>query len=172
LPSTLARHVVQHGPSGRAKGAGGCLLASCFVRAGKSEDRLWAADLALRSGVTSVVIVDGSGFDMADTRRLQLAAESRGGVCLLARPSWEASHLSAASTRWLVRAVHSPIATRRWSVELLRCKMHGFTAGGAAIGRSWIMESDHATGTLRVVADVCDRLGEAANAPSRVGRTG
>jgi hypothetical protein len=145
--------------------------ASYFVRARTTQDRLWAADLALRSGVAAAVIVDGSCFDIADTRRLQLAAECRGGTCLLARPPWEASQLSAASTRWLVRTAHSPTGTRRWSVELLRCKTHGFM-NRTAIGRSWMVESDHATRTLRVVADVCDGSGQAQDAQNRVARTG
>lgn len=140
-----------------------------FVRAGTSAERLWAADLSLRSRAAVRVFVDATGFDVASTRRLQLAAEAGGGMCLLARPSWERGELSAASTRWLVswgacglsgpRDICSTRDVRtiapRWSVELLRCKgMRPMTRTNV-----WVLERDHATRTLRVVADVFDRPG-------------
>jgi protein ImuA len=136
-----------------------CPLSRClFVRASKPADRLWATDLALRCGAVPVVIADGSGFDLASTRRLQLAAEAGGGLCLLARPPWEHRELSAAATRWLVSYTPSPTLNRRWTVELLRCK--GMQPAPHA-PRVWTLERDHATRALRVAADVLDRPGEA-----------
>ncbi|MCC6678291.1 MAG: hypothetical protein IT436_14225 [Phycisphaerales bacterium] len=141
----------------------GCL----FVRAGRPGDRLWATDLALRSRAAAAVIADGSGFDLGATRRLQLAAEAGDGMCLLARPPWERCELSAAATRWLVSRAACSSTDRRWTVELLRCK-----GMRPAAQSEWVVEQDHATGALRVVADVLDRPGEAGVGSSGIRRTG
>lgn len=143
-------HVMGHGPGEHS----GALETSLFVRALQASDRLWAADLALRNRKVGAVIVDGSGFDMASTRRLQLATELGGGMCLLARPPWERSELSAAGTRWMVSHCPSPVMTRRWTVELLRCKGMPPTSHASSV---WTLERDRATNSLRVVADVLDR---------------
>lgn len=140
-----------------------------FVRAQRPADRLWATDLALRSRGAAVVIADGSGFDLAATRRLQLAAEAGGGLCLLARPPWERRELSAAATRWLVSDVACSSVNRRWTVELLRCK--GLRPAPSA-GRAWVLERDRATRSVRVVADVLDRPGETAVGGAGARRTG
>lgn len=138
----------------------GLPLSRCLVvRAASAADRLWAADLALRGGV--VVVADGSGLDLPATRRLQLAAEAGGGLCLLARPAREEKELSASATRWRVECAPSPTMNRRWRVGLLRCK--GMRPGGA---REWVVE--HATGALRVAPDLRDRPGEAANVEQRL----
>lgn len=129
---------------------------SIFVDAPTPFERVWSIDLALRSTHGCVVIADGSGFDMAATRRLQLASQESGGICLLARPPWEVSELSAATTRWMVRCAVSPIHTRRWTVELLRCK--GMQPSLLANLRPWTVEHDHATRSLRVVPDVGNGL--------------
>ncbi len=126
---------------------------SVFVRAGSVVDRLWACDLALRSGVAAVV-VDGSGFNLIATRRLQLAAEAGAALCLLARPPWERFELSAAATRWLVSNRASSSMMRRWTVELLRCK--GMQPAAHAT-RVWVLERDRATRRLRVAIDILDR---------------
>lgn len=85
---------------------GGTLLAcSLLVDATCAADRLWAADLAARCA-GALVVVDGSGMDMAASRRLLLAAEAGAAagawMVHLARPPWELKQLSAATTRWLV----------------------------------------------------------------------
>ena len=62
---------------------------------------------------------------MAASRRLQLAAEARGGFALLARPPREESVLSAAATRFRVRRGGVPVDLAEgpgWSLEVLRCK--------------------------------------------------
>ncbi len=53
----------------------GLLARSIFVEAKDAPSRVWAADLAARTP-SVLTIVDGSGFDMAASRRLQLAAEA------------------------------------------------------------------------------------------------
>jgi hypothetical protein len=124
-----------------------------FIDPPDDHSRLWAIDLALRSSGVSTVIADGSRLSMASSRRLQLAAASGGqggALCLLARPPWEITELSAAATRWMIRrassgepralevtdqttpdtgarcsGVHVPLTGERrasWTVELLRHK--------------------------------------------------
>ncbi|HYF15377.1 MAG TPA: hypothetical protein VD971_09935 [Phycisphaerales bacterium] len=144
------------------------LARSLFVHAQHASERLWAADLSLRSRVAAV-IADGRAFDLRATRRLQLAAEAGGSMCLLARPPWEAGVLSAAATRWMVSFLRSPTMTRRWSVELLRCK--GMQPDDRA-RRARVLELDRATRALRVAPDVLDGLGETATRPPRRARTG
>ncbi|MCA9285396.1 MAG: hypothetical protein KDA22_09290, partial [Phycisphaerales bacterium] len=83
---------------------------SLLLDAHDASERLWAIDLGLRCPAVAAVIADASGFDMGATRRLQLAAEAGGALAILARPPWELSRLSAASTRWRVTAVRAPAA--------------------------------------------------------------
>ena len=98
---------------------------SLLVDADPVQKRLWAVDTALRCSSVTVVVADGSGFDMAATRRLQLAAEVGHGLGLLFRPPWEAKSLSAATSRWRVlrSAPVNGIARPRWSLELTRSKI-------------------------------------------------
>lgn len=141
------------------------LKRSVFVAADKPADRLWAVDLALRSAAVGVVIADGSGFDMAATRRIQLVAKAQHTPVLLARPPWEWCELSAAQTRWLVRwQTSSPYVDTewssfhpQWSVELLRCK------GGSSQRhpRLWGWEWDRGEGVVRLSTTVVRPAGDA-----------
>ncbi|MEK6799868.1 MAG: hypothetical protein AABZ12_12955 [Planctomycetota bacterium] len=137
---------------------------SLFVSPLTPTDRLWAMDLALRSPAVGVVIGDGSEFDMAATRRVQLVAKNHETLALLARPPWEHGELSAAQTRWLVRqesVIHrdrSDSSNPQWRVELLRCKgMRWEQAQGV-----WNLEWNRAACTLRVSASVADSAGDAS----------
>lgn len=138
------------------------LAGSIFVDPPDDASRVWAIDVALRSPAVAAVIADGCRIAMAESRRLQLAAEAggrHGGVlALLARTSGELDQLSAAATRWRVRRTPSPTSAPRWIVELLRCKANPLSAISAEPGaQRWIMESDRATGRLACLADVVDR---------------
>ena len=111
---------------------------SLFVDARTPGERLWAVDTALRSPAVGVVVADATGFDMAASRRLQLAARTEGVLALFARPPWEERALSAASTRWKVRRAlpSASIGAPAWTLELQRCKGSGsvwirnWTSGG------------------------------------------
>ncbi|MFT5049638.1 MAG: hypothetical protein ACI8QZ_001031 [Chlamydiales bacterium] len=109
--SRPARHLLEH---------------SLLVDARPVEKRLWAIDTALRCPSVVAVVADGSGFDMAATRRLQLAAEVGHGLALLLRPPREFKSLSAATTRWRVgRCLPvDGVARPRWSLGLMRSKGH------------------------------------------------
>ena len=134
------------------------IASSLFVSASSPSQRLWATDLALRSRAAIAVIADASGFDLGATRRLQLAAEASGVLCLITRPAHEQSVLSASTTRWLVRTCPSSTSARRWTVSLLRCKGVQPAPGAP---RLWTLERDHATRAFAVVPHLRDRSHQA-----------
>jgi len=109
------------------------------ARDGDAGARLWALDLALRCRAVAAVVADGSGFAMAASRRLQVAAEAGQAFVLLARPPEELDVPSAAGVRFVVTHVPAEVAqtpTRgpalAWSLELRRAK--GAAAREAASG--------------------------------------
>lgn len=106
---------------GHALSRAGLLGRSLLLDPPPGPARVWAMDCALRCP-GMVVVGDGAGLDMAQTRRLQLAAEAGGAVALIARPARDASTLSAAMTRWRVARAIGPDGAARWTVRLLRCK--------------------------------------------------
>lgn len=133
---------------------------SLLVDAASPAERLWSADLCVRSRAVAAVVADGAGFDLAATRRLQLAAKAGGALLMLARPMRELRGLSAAAVRWRVAPVPSPTSHPRWTVELLRCK--GLLQDPDH-PRTWVMEWRHEAGVVVVPADVVDQpLGEEA----------
>jgi hypothetical protein len=98
------------------------LAASVFVDPPDASSRLWCVDVAGRCGSRTLVLADGSGLQMAQTRRLQLSAAGGRGVCVLARPPWETGELSAAATRWIVEHEVSGSSRPRWGVSQVRNK--------------------------------------------------
>lgn len=150
---------------------GRLLERSLFVAADRPADRLWAVDLALRSPAAGLVVADGGGFDMAATRRIQLAAREHRKPALLVRPPWETGGLSAAQTRWLVRHEASPESVGgdrhslnpRWSVELLRCKGMGADPGS----RVWSLEWNRDEGAVHLSAAMAGHSGEAGSSKGR-----
>ena len=140
------------------------LLRRCvFVDPPDDAGRLWAIDLAARCA-GAVVVADGSGLDMAASRRLQLAAEAGGGLVLCARPAAELKRLSAASARWLVRSAPSAGRNPRWTVELLRCKRKepGSVFAAKTGPGSWTVEWKGAQRGVVVHAALVERPGPAA----------
>lgn len=177
-PSSSGRSVVFIGrrcwpyPHANAAIRGDLLRRSVFVDPPDAGSRLWAIDLAVRCPAAVVVVADGSGLELAATRRLQLAAERGGALVLVARPPEELDRLSAAATRWLVRWASSADKTPRWIVELLRLKaaqrkVDLCASGGDAFfrPRRWTVEWKHAQGGVVVPAalrDRSDRAGQIA----------
>ncbi|MFA9476948.1 ImuA family protein [Phycisphaerales bacterium AB-hyl4] len=113
--------------------------------------RVWAIDLAARCAGVAVVVADGSGLDMAATRRLQLAAEAGGTLVLLARPAKERVKRSAASTRWAVTPAVSDTNTPRWELALWRCKGVQQRVGQEGQQTVWWLEGKHTRGKGLVV---------------------
>lgn len=149
------------------------LKRSLFVRSETPADRVWVADLAVRSGLAGAVMADGSSLDMAATRRLQLSARSRGVFVFLARPPQDLDKLSAASTRWMVGTASSKFEIRnsrkeflepsflpspQWTLELLCCKgMQPSTSQPA-----WLVEWNRAANVIGVHTPLCDSFKEQA----------
>lgn len=143
---------------GRLSGA--LMRGSIFIDAVTTADRLWAADVCVRAGRAMCVVLDGAGLDLASTRRLQLAAESGGGLCLMARPSKELGVLSASCTRWQVAPQVASRACSGWVLALRASKgllKGGLLSGARATGEArWSVEVNHATGAVRVDAAAGD----------------
>jgi len=130
------------------------------VEADKPADLLWAMEEGLRAGKYASVVGEGAAPDLTASRRLQLAAESRGGVALLLSacpraPSVGRSPPLACMTRWL--AASAPTIPEaggpggpRWALELRRCR-------GGGRPQSWIVEWDDATLSLSLVSPLADR---------------
>jgi len=137
---------------------------SILIDATTLDERAWAIDLALRCPAIAAVIADGTGLKLAITRRLQLAAASGGALCLLLRPPWELSELSAAKTRWRVRSERSENTEPRWTVELLRCKgVRPMREEGAR----WIVRLEDETGHVSLVAAAGERCDSAEGSSER-----
>ena len=137
---------------------------SMLIDATTLDERAWAIDLALRCPAIATVIADGTGLKLAITRRLQLAAASGGAPCLLVRPPWELSELSAAKTRWRVRAERSESTEPRWTIELLRCKGVRPMRGE---GARWVVRLDDETGNVSLVAAPGKRRDETEGSAER-----
>jgi protein ImuA len=100
------------------------------VRARTREARLWALEEALRNPGLVAALAETGPPTLTQSRRLQLAAETRGVTALLLRPSGDGDPPSAATTRWQVTAAPSAPAGRprqssglpHWQIELMRCR--------------------------------------------------
>ncbi len=145
-----------------------------IVRADDDREALWAMEEALKCRSLAAVVGEAAELEPAAGRRLQLAAEARGGEAgaggvtafLLRRrfgPPRRAEPPSTAHSRWCVAAAPSASAPLpelpgrpRWQVELKRCR-------GAAPG-SFIVEWDDASGDVAMAAALCDGPDQAAGA--------
>lgn len=117
-----------------------------IVAARRTDDRLWAAEEALRELGYGAVIAEIDSADLTETRRLQLAAEKSGSIGFLIRRDRQPS---AALTRWRIEPARSDGYRPCWRVTLERCR-------GAEAGFSWDVEWDYATFSFRLVAALAD----------------
>lgn len=130
------------------------LQRSVLIDPPDDASRLWAMDVALRTPSPVAVIANAEGLTLPHTRRLQLAAGSGGGLCLLARPPGEHDRLSAATTRWEVTHTRSSGTRPRWTVALLRNKDRPVLTEERP---SWTVEWHHAEGLVCLPAPLADR---------------
>lgn len=159
----LLRHGRHDGHDAFAQSGVNMLDRSVFVDPANRAARLWAIDLSMRCSAVCAVVADGTSFDLAATRRLQVAAANRRALVLLTRPPREMKQLSAAATRWRVCCAASPTRSPRFNLELLRCKMPQQLRGGLTHGQSWLVESSHETGCRGVPAVLANRSASAAS---------
>src|SRR5262245_28451788 len=128
------------------------------VRVTRDEDALWVLEAALRCRDLAGAVAEIDRLDLAQSRRLQLAAEAGGIGFLLRTPGvahGDGLGASAAVTRWRVAALPSAgsapgvLAPPRWRLELMRCR------GGRPA--SWIVEGeDGAPGGFALAAAIRD----------------
>jgi protein ImuA len=95
-----------------------------LVRAPRAQDALWATEEAARCPAVAATLLHApsrEGPDMTALRRLQLAAETGGGITLLLGADTEAPPPSPARRRWRVRATAEGAGhgTPAWELELL-----------------------------------------------------
>ena len=144
-------------PEGQSKAHSGRQVSERQV-----SERLWAIDTALRCRGVTAVVADGTGLNMAATRRLQLAAASTGVLVLLARPPEDLGEISAATTRWSVTrsaprsGSHSGhgSAALSWDLTLLRAK-------GA---QRLVLQTEHTKGHTpkKITAELLEALAASA----------
>ncbi|MDB5413005.1 MAG: hypothetical protein JWR10_1340 [Rubritepida sp.] len=121
-----------------------------LVRAARPADALWAAEEGLRSPSIGAALIFGAVPDLTAARRLQLAAETGGGIGLLLRSDDQSPGPTAALTRWRLSARPSPEATPHhlgepgWEIALLRAR-------GGRPG-TWAGEWNAARGELTTLA--------------------
>jgi protein ImuA len=120
-----------------------------LVRAPRLADALWAAEEGLRCPAIAAALVMNVTPDLTAARRLQLAAETGGGIGLLLRGEDEAPGPTAALTRWRLAARPSEggsahqVGDPAWEIALLRAR-------GGRPG-AWAGEWDALRGELRVM---------------------
>ena len=108
-----------------------------FVRPESSPDALWSLEQALRTRGIGAVVCDVEKLSSQACRRLQLAAETGGGLGILMRPAQARGQPSFAEFRFLVQSLPPPnksdaAVSRRWRVELLRARRQ-FAQGSVVV---------------------------------------
>lgn len=86
------------------------------VQTEKSADTLWTLENCLRSSITGLVMAWPGPLKTRDIRRLQLAAEAGGGLCVLFRHTRAGDESSPAALRLLL----SPATDRQLGVRILK----------------------------------------------------
>ncbi len=149
------------------------------VATDSDRDLLWCLEESLRSGALAAVLGETGSVAPTSLRRLQLAAETGGGMAFLLRPERTSAAPGPVLTRWRVGAAPSrPKRPGRWpgppcwQLELLRCR--GGSPGDWP--EKWLVEWSHETtnkgtatpaGRFTLAAEVRQR--PLAPAASRVG---
>ncbi|WP_166263798.1 translesion DNA synthesis-associated protein ImuA [Marinobacter caseinilyticus] len=100
----------------------------------RTADTLWALENCLRSPATGLVMAWCGYLQPRDIRKLQLAAEAGGGLCVLFRNPQAARNSSAAALRLEL----SPSRDRQLSIRILKCR------GGGSVGDCTLPLADRA----------------------------
>ncbi|HLZ66764.1 MAG TPA: hypothetical protein VKQ29_11075 [Aliidongia sp.] len=145
-----------------------------LARTRRDADLLWAMEEGLKTPGLAAVLGEPHGLDLTASRRLQLAAESVGGLGLVLRQAEAAkAGATAAVTRWRVASAPSAVAVPgapvprdfglmrgRWRVSLERCR--GAAPAGEHGYGHWLVEEGDAAGIVAVAQELGDRSGASA----------
>ena len=129
------------------------LKKTVFIRPERPGDALWALEQVLRTPGVGAVVCDVEGLSAQACRRLQLAAETGGGLGILLRPARARGQPSFAEYRFLVQplprrdAAVAASVVRRWRVELLRSRR-------PLCGTSVVVELRHGSPGVCLVAEL------------------
>jgi protein ImuA len=121
-----------------------------LLRPPTPADETWAIAECLRCKGVGAVVAVPQVLSRVEARRLQLAAETGGGVGLLLRPMRKRSMHYAATTRWLVAPAPGERSVQRWKIQLL----HGH---GGRVGETVFLEYCRETHSLRATEQLADR---------------
>ena len=135
-----------------------------YLEGGDDKTVLACFEEGLRHGGLGAVVAEVARLSMTTSRRLQIAAETSGGIGIAVR-RWrrqaEASDFgqpTAATTRWRISALPSTplpvpgVGRPRWLVELIRCR-----AGESA---DFELEACDDTGRLALPSDLVHGPGQ------------
>ncbi len=131
------------------------------VHCDSAKDTLLAASQALRSQAVGAVIGQFDRLNERDGRRLQLAAETGGGLGIFIRPGVTLQHPSFAAVRLFLSPLPSVTTRRRISVQVLRCHPDNKP-------RSALVEIDDETGDVRAFSSL-DAAAASASLPRPAG---
>jgi protein ImuA len=136
------------------------------VRARARDARLWALEEALRSPGLVAALAEVDRLSLIQSRRLQLAAETRGVCALLLRPLAAGASPSVAATRWRITPLASEgpggaLGPPRWQVELIRCRG----------GQTGLWQIEWRQGGWHEIADPVALAADAADRPAAPARS-
>ena len=129
-----------------------------LLRPPSPGDETWAIAECLRCKGVGAVVAAPQFLSRVEARRLQLAAETGGGVGLLLRPAGKRSMHYAATTRWLVAPAPGERSVQRWRIQLL----HGH---GGRVGETVFLECDRETHSVRATTQLADRPAATGTVP-------
>lgn len=126
-------------------------------------DEVWTISECLRCRGVGVTVGSPRRLTSIQARRLQLAAETGGGVGILMRTLDASSSTHAATTRWIVKSFPGERNVQRWSLQLIHG--HGGLVGQTVIVEASRERSERETDLVRVSRPVGG--GPVSEAPAR-----
>lgn len=137
-----------------ACGQGMLLEQTILVRPASQADELWALEEVLRTEGVGAVLCWGWGFSETALRRVQLAAESGGGLCLLLRPASVRAQPCWGRLRLLVEPLgvfEGSFSAGGRGTNVRRLRVHVLHVHGGAGDQHVDLEIDE-TGSVRMVS--------------------
>ena len=117
------------------------------LRPSRPRDLYAGIEQSLRCAAVGAVVGWFDKMASVDGRRLQLAAETGGGIGFFLRPSTASRAPSFATLRLLITPAEPAIGRRRVAVEVVRCRV-------GKPGQSMVLEIDDETGHVHVLPEM------------------